>query len=108
MEIGLDFGLFELIAAAGLAWTARFVFKRRWLTIAFLVWSVAAPIPLLFLSAGPTSSEKFMKQTRLSVPNARERCASSASLTSPTSFKKSLSTWVYGRSPRPRLHEILR
>lgn len=52
MEIGLDFGLFELMAAAGLAWTARFVFKRRWLTIAFLVWSAAAPIALLFLVEG--------------------------------------------------------
>ena len=31
---------------------------------------------------GPTSSEKSMKQTRLFVSNARERCASSASLTS--------------------------
>jgi hypothetical protein len=52
MEIGLDFGFFELIAATALAWTARFVFKRRWLTIAFLVWSIAAPIALLFLVEG--------------------------------------------------------
>jgi hypothetical protein len=52
MEIGFDFGLFEILAATALAWTARYVFKRRWLTIAFLVWSLLAPITLLFLVEG--------------------------------------------------------
>ena len=52
VEIGIDFGLFELIVAAVLSSTARFVFGRRWLTITFLVWSVAAPVALLFLVEG--------------------------------------------------------
>jgi len=52
MEIGVDFGLFELLAIAGLAWLARFIFRRRWLSVAFLMCSAAAPIALWFLVDG--------------------------------------------------------
>ena len=52
MEIGIDFGLFELIVAALLSSTARLIFGRRWLTIAFLAWSVVGPLVLLFLVEG--------------------------------------------------------
>lgn len=48
MEIFVDFGLFELLAAAGLAIIARRVYTKRWLTLAFLVLSLAAPILLVF------------------------------------------------------------
>jgi uncharacterized membrane protein len=52
MEIGVDFGLFELIGAAFLAWISRFVFRRRLLTIAFLICSAAAPLALLYFVEG--------------------------------------------------------
>jgi 4-hydroxybenzoate polyprenyltransferase len=52
MEIGVDFGLFELLAAAGLSSLARFIFRRRWLSVAFLVWSAAAPLALFLLVEG--------------------------------------------------------
>jgi 4-hydroxybenzoate polyprenyltransferase len=52
MEIGVDFGLFELLAAAGLSSLARFIFRRRWLSVAFLVWSAAAPLALFLFVEG--------------------------------------------------------
>ena len=48
MEVFVDFGLFELLAATGLALIARRVYTRRWSTATFLILSVAAPIVLLF------------------------------------------------------------
>ena len=54
MEIFVDFGLFELVAAMGLAAFSRAVYSTRLLGIAFLVVSVAAPITLLAISPGST------------------------------------------------------
>jgi hypothetical protein len=48
MEIFVDFGLFELLAATGLAIVARKIYTRRLPTFACLVLSVLAPMVLLF------------------------------------------------------------
>jgi len=48
MEIFVDFGLFEFLAATGLAIIARKIYTRRWLTFACLIISVLAPIALVF------------------------------------------------------------
>lgn len=50
MEVFVDFGLFELFAATGLAIVARRIYTRRWPALACLMLSVIAPIVLLFLS----------------------------------------------------------
>lgn len=49
MEVFVDFGLFELLAATGLAIVARKVYTRRWLAVACLILSVIAPIVLVFI-----------------------------------------------------------
>lgn len=49
MEVFVDFGLFELIAAAGLAFVSRKIYARRWLGLLFLGFSVAAPALLVFI-----------------------------------------------------------
>ena len=52
MEVFLDFGLFELLAAAGLAVVVRKVYTRRWLGLACLVLSLIAPAALVFITQG--------------------------------------------------------
>lgn len=54
MEIFVDFGLFELVAAIGLAAFSRAIYSQRLLGIVFLVVSVAAPVILLIITPGST------------------------------------------------------
>ena len=54
MEIFVDFGLFELVAAIGLAAFSRAIYSKRLLGIGFLVVSVAAPVTLLIITPGST------------------------------------------------------
>jgi hypothetical protein len=51
MEVFVDFGLFELLAATGLAIIARRVYTRRWLALTFLILSLVAPILLVFFAS---------------------------------------------------------
>jgi Kef-type K+ transport system membrane component KefB len=52
VEIFVDFGLFELLAAAGLAFIARRVYTRRWLAFGFLLLSLITPVVLVILNEG--------------------------------------------------------
>lgn len=50
MEVFVDFGLFELLAAAGLAIVARKVYIRRWSSLTCLILSLVAPVLLVFFA----------------------------------------------------------
>jgi len=52
MEPFVDFGLFEMLAATGLAWLARRVYARRIVGAICLTASVVAPSALVVLCKG--------------------------------------------------------
>lgn len=52
MEIFVDFGMFEVFGALGLAALGRTIYRRPWLAFGFLAVSVIAPLILIFLGSG--------------------------------------------------------
>lgn len=52
MEIFVDFGMFELFGALGLATAGKAIYRRARLAVAFLATSILAPLALIFLGSG--------------------------------------------------------
>src|SRR5262245_44194662 len=51
MEIFIDFGLFELLLALGIAALSRLVYSSRFLAFPFMVASFAAPVTMIVLAS---------------------------------------------------------
>ena len=55
MEVFVDFGLFEFMAAVGAASLARRIYARKMVGMGFLIASIIAPLSLVFLCRTATT-----------------------------------------------------